>query len=102
MRNYLVPLLPNKGYAICRQILAKFQSEDLYLTKLNILYLINDLLAYSKNHYSGFPLFVVIILGFIECVKSYIELMLHNVKQCQELSDQRISQLVSIWEQHGL
>lgn len=98
----MVPLLPYKGYAICRQILAKFQSEDLYLTKLNILYLINDLLAYSKNHYSGVILKIIIMLGFIQCVKSYIELMLHDVKQCQELSDQRVSQLISIWEQHGL
>ena len=48
-----MPILPNKGYSICRELFAKFKSEEAFLSKLNILYLVNDLLAYANKMLPG-------------------------------------------------
>lgn len=97
-----MPILPNKGYSICRELFAKFKSEEAFLSKLNILYLVNDLLAYANKMFPGKCSIYLFSIGFLCCIQSYIELMLDDLHQHGQSSDNRINTLITIWEQHHL
>ena len=91
-RQYMSPLLPKKGYSLCRLLYQKFCSVDSFASKLVVLYLINDIVATNHKSYPGFA----------ECVKSYVEVMMSEIRLCQPCSIDKLQRLISLWSDHHL